>query len=119
MAVDVILEFGAHGELNRQIKQEVADHYKVTRFTSTGKVVEQVPRPRRMLGGQHDRDDFVKGARGGPERAVVLDVARRIAAETYVFVRAPGVIQVRGAGRLLQARSGWDRQTGVDACWLR
>ncbi len=44
-----------------------------------------------MLGGQHDRDDFVKAAR--PERAVVLDVARRIAAETHVFVRAPGVIQ--------------------------
>jgi hypothetical protein len=48
------------------------------RFTPSGSVRERVERPRRLLAGQHDRDDFVAAVRPREEAQVVLAFAREI-----------------------------------------
>jgi hypothetical protein len=80
LAVEAILAVGGEGELNLRIKHEVADHTPVEAVHPVGlrQIRERVERPRRLLAGQHDRDDFVAAVRPREEAQVVLAFAREI-----------------------------------------
>lgn len=77
-AVEAILAAGAHGELNRRIRHEVGNHILRTVRTPEGRVQDREERPRRFLGGHHDRDAFVAAVQHRSEARVVRTLAREI-----------------------------------------
>lgn len=67
-AVKAILEAGAHGELNRRIKCAIPAEGYTPHFSSRA-------RPRRLLLGAHDVEDFVDAVRGAREASLACDLA--------------------------------------------
>jgi len=70
VAVEAILDAGAHGDLNRRIKAEVPG--LIARHVYQGGAWTQVvtERPRRLLAGRHDLDSFIADVRGREEAAI-------------------------------------------------
>jgi hypothetical protein len=80
VAVETILNSGAHGDLNRHIKAEIPNVILRSVFRSGRWTVEHEDRPRRLLAGRHDLEDFIADVRCSEEatvaRAVVHDIDR-------------------------------------------